>query len=241
MNWIVAAICGIITAFGIFYVLFSMFSPGFIDRVRRLGLRALSYGVVLTIAFFSIAAVTQLDLTTQVKGILPIANGGTNSANVGTGVTRVASGVFSAAEFSGDCTTSGSNVITCQKDNGTTIPTNAAADQTLVTTASATGSWASIPNCPAGALQYATASHTFSCGTVLTGTFADAEVPTGTINGVNTTFTLAHTVSPAASLACYLNGVAQRAGGADFTLATATITYGVAPPTGSTLVCYYRF
>lgn len=195
----------------------------------------------LFLAGISLGAITQINLTTQVFGILPIANGGTNSANVGTGVTRVASGAFSASELSGDCTTSGSNAVTCQKDNGTTIPVNSAADQVLGTSASATGVWMSIPNCTAGALQYATSTHTWSCGTVLTGTFADAEVPSGTINGSTTVFTLAHTPSPAASLTCFENGVEQRAGGSDFTLATATITYGVAPPTGTTLICNYRF
>lgn len=71
--------------------------------------------------------------------------------------------------------------------------------------------------------------------------FADNEVPSGSINGVNATFTLAHTPSPALSLTCFENGVDQRAAGADFTLATATITYGVAPPTGYTLNCNYRW
>lgn len=190
---------------------------------------------------FLMGAATRIDLTYQVLGILPTGNGGTGSNNLGTGVTRAASGALSASELSGDCTTSGSNVITCQKDNGTTVPTNSAADQFLGTTAAATGSWISVPNCPSGALQYATATHTYSCGTVLTGTFADNETPSGTINGSNVTFTLAHTPSPAASLNCFENGVQQRAGGADFTLATATMTYGTAPPTGTTLICNYRY
>jgi len=185
-----------------------------------------------------LGAATQLDLTTQVRGILPIGNGGTGTASVGTGLVRGASGTLSSAELSGDCTTSGSNTITCQKDNGTTIPTNSAADQALITTASATGGWATLPN---GVVQYSTGTHTFSAATVLSGTFADNETPSGTINGANTTFTLAHTPSPAASLTCFENGIAQRAAGADFTLATATITYVVAPPTNSTLVCSYRY
>lgn len=186
-----------------------------------------------------IGAVTQISLTTQVSGILPAANGGLNAnASAFTGILRDASGTATASELSGDCTTSGSNVITCQKDNGTTVPVNSAADQALITTASATGGWATLPN---GVVQYSTGTHTFSVATVLTGTFADNEIPSGTINGANTTFTLAHTPSPAASLTCFENGVAQRAGGADFTLATATMTYGVAPPTGATLVCNYRW
>lgn len=195
---------------------------------------------ILFSAGILLGAVTQISLTSQVSGILPIGNGGTGSASVGTGLTRAASGVLSSAELSGDCSTSGSNAVTCAKANGTTVPTNSTADQTLVTTASATGSWASIPNCT-GALQYSTSTHTFSCGAILSGTFSDSETPTGSINGSNTTFTLGHTPSPAGSLSCYENGVQQRAGGADFTLATATITYGTAPPTGATLICYYRY
>lgn len=73
------------------------------------------------------------------------------------------------------------------------------------------------------------------------GTFADAEVPTGAINSSNTVFTLAHTPSPAVSLQLFRNGVLQRAGGIDYTLATATITYVAAPTTGDTHVCSYRY
>lgn len=195
----------------------------------------------LTVPIILTAAATQIDLTANVKGILPIGNGGTGSAALSTGVVRSASGTLSGSELSGDASTSGSNAVTVSKVNGTAVPTNSAADQLLGTSASATGTWITVPNCPSGALQYTAATHTLSCGTVLTGTFADAEVPSGTINGSTTAFTLAHTPSPAASLLCFENGVAQRAAGADFTLATATITYGVAPPTGTTLVCSYRY
>lgn len=183
-------------------------------------------------------AVTGIDLTQNVRGILGIANGGTGSSGLSTGIVRSASGVLSAAELSGDCTTSASNVITCQKDNGTTLPVNSAADQALITTASATGGWATLPN---GVVSYSTGTHTFSLATVLTGTFADNETPTGSINGSNTTFTLAHTPSPAGSLNCFENGLQQRAAGADFTLATATLTYVVAPATNTTLICNYRY
>ena len=102
-------------------------------------------------------AATQINLVSQVKGLLPAANGGLN-ANAGafTGILRDASGTATAAELSGDATTSGSNAVTVVRVNGTTVGTNAAADQVIVTTASATGSWASIPNCTSGALQYTT-------------------------------------------------------------------------------------
>lgn len=195
--------------------------------------------VVVACCVVFMASATQIDLTQQVKGLLPIGNGGTNTSSTLTGIVRGGSS-YTAAEFSGDCTTSGSNVVTCQKDNGTTVPVNSAADQTLVTTASATGAWTSIPNC-AGALQYATATHTFTCGAVLTGNFADDETPTGTINSANATFTLAHTPS-GTSLSLYKNGQKLEPGaGNDYTLATATLTMATAPKTGDSLVAYYRW
>jgi hypothetical protein len=214
------------------------------DRKRRAVVPVLSRLGIVTVLFACVllfmAAATQLDLTTQVKGILPIASGGTNTNSTLTGVVRGGAS-YTASEFSGDCTTSGSNVITCQKDNGTTVPTNSAADQTLVTTASATGSWASIPNCTAGALQYATSTHTFTCGTVLTGTFADDETPTGLINSANTSYTLAHTPT-GTSLSLYKNGQKLEPGAsADYTISTATITMASAPKTGDVLVAYYRW
>jgi hypothetical protein len=201
---------------------------------------AVSFLIVAVAPSLFMGAVTQISLTTQVKGTLPTGNGGTGTASTLTGIVR-GGAAYTGTELSGDATTSGSNAVTVAKVNGTTVTTNAAADQTVVTTASSTASWASIPNCTAGALQYATSTHTFACGTVLTGTFADAEVPSGTINGVTTAFTLAHTPSPAASLKLFKNGQELIAGGADYTLATATITAVTAPATGDTLIAFYRF
>jgi hypothetical protein len=65
------------------------------------------------------------------------------------------------------------------------------------------------------------------------------ETPAGTINGSNVTFTLANTPLPASSLKLYLNGVRQKAGGEDFTLSGATITFVNAPLTGSILLADY--
>lgn len=78
-----------------------------------------------------------------------------------------AGGFAVGVPLSGDCTIVSAGTITCAKVNSTSVPTNAAADQVLLTTASATGSWASVPNCTGGALAYATASHTFSCVAVV--------------------------------------------------------------------------
>jgi hypothetical protein len=156
-------------------------------------------------------AVTQISLTTQVSGILPTANGGT--------------GQNSSATFPA----SGTVMITTTGVAASQLPNPSATTLGGVQSKDCTGSGhivaistAGVPSCAADAAGP---------------NFADAEIPTGTINGANTSFTLAHTPSPAASLMCFENGVAQRAAGADLTLATATITYGVAPPTNTTLVC----
>lgn len=208
--------------------------------INKMRSGVLIFTLLFMVTFAAGFAATQIDLTTQVKGTLPFGNGGTNATSISTGVVRSNGSTLSGAELSGDATTSGSNAVTVVNVNGTSVPTNSAADQTIVTTASATGSWKSIPNCTTGAIQYATASHTFSCGAVLTGTIVDNETPTGTINGVNTTFTLANTPSPTASVHLYKNGQLLYAGGADYTLATATITMTTAPKTGDVLSADYR-
>lgn len=72
--------------------------------------------------------------------------------------------------------------------------------------------------------------------------FADEEVPSGTINSSNVTFTLAHSPVPAAGLLLYLNGLLQHQGsGKDYTLSANTITFTVAPTTGDILLAWYRF
>jgi len=71
--------------------------------------------------------------------------------------------------------------------------------------------------------------------------FADNEIPSGTPNGVLTSFGLAHT-PVGTSLNLSLNGVLQQAGaGNDYTLATATITMLAAPLTGDKLLANYRY
>lgn len=74
--------------------------------------------------------------------------------------------------------------------------------------------------------------------------FADAEVPSGTINGTNATFTLAHgSANTGNSLVLTRNGVVQQSGGNDYTLAGSTITFtsGSVPLTGDTLQAWYRY
>lgn len=69
--------------------------------------------------------------------------------------------------------------------------------------------------------------------------FADSETPTGDVDGANTDFVLAHTPT-AGSLKVYLNGMRMSLT-EDYTLATATITFLIAPGSGSIITCDYRY
>lgn len=72
-------------------------------------------------------------------------------------------------------------------------------------------------------------------------TYSDGEAPGGTIDGNNTTFTLANVPNPAASLALFRNGMAQQAS-VDYTLTGSTIQFqtGAVPQPGDTLLAWYR-
>lgn len=66
------------------------------------------------------------------------------------------------------------------------------------------------------------------------------EIPSGTINGSNTTFTLANAPSPASSLRLYQNGL-RLLPTTHYTLSTNTITIVGAPASGDNLVADYRY
>ena len=70
---------------------------------------------------------------------------------------------------------------------------------------------------------------------------ATRETPSGTINGSNTSFTLANTPVSGTEM-LFLNGILQRAGaGNDYTISGLTITYNTAPQSGDTLLCTYFY
>lgn len=72
-------------------------------------------------------------------------------------------------------------------------------------------------------------------------TFITRETPTGAVDGVNVTFTLANTPT-AGSEQVFLNGILQEPGaGNDYTIASGTITYLTAPSTGDRIRVSYRF
>jgi hypothetical protein len=89
------------------------------------------------------------------------------------------------------------NLPTITAVNGTSVPGNSASDQTVVTTAPAVGSWASLPACPdtgGNHLNYSIVTHGFLCGStggtagsvgfggVGNGTNANALLVSGTLN-----------------------------------------------------------
>lgn len=71
------------------------------------------------------------------------------------------------------------------------------------------------------------------------GTWVDKEVPSGAIDDSNVTFTLEFTPR-SGSDHVFLNGVLQNAGGNDYSIVAAVITFVTAPPAGSTLLVTYR-
>lgn len=68
------------------------------------------------------------------------------------------------------------------------------------------------------------------------------EVPSGTKNGSNTDFTLAHTPSPSGSECVFLNGSLMNAGaGNDYTISTTTISFITAPISTDTILVNYKY
>jgi hypothetical protein len=72
--------------------------------------------------------------------------------------------------------------------------------------------------------------------------YSDGETPSGTINGVNATFTLAFSPAPPSALLLYLNGLYMTSG-VDYTLSGSTITFLTAsiPQIGDVLTASYRY
>jgi len=71
--------------------------------------------------------------------------------------------------------------------------------------------------------------------------FVDAETPSGTLDGANSTFFLAFAPNPPASLQLYRNGLRQQLG-LDYTLNGLTINFTIAgiPGPGELLIAEYR-
>lgn len=153
---------------------------------------------ILIVAPILAAAATQIDLTSQVKNTLPVANGGTGASSLSQYYLLAGNGTGAVSTISPGSTSG--YVLT---SNG------ASANPTFQAPASAP-------------------------------TFYQ-EVPSGTVNGSNTAFSLAHTPSSAASVILFMNGVALTQGsGADYTISGSSITFGSAPLSGAILLAQYH-
>ena len=70
--------------------------------------------------------------------------------------------------------------------------------------------------------------------------FTDKAVPSGSVNGTNTRFTVSQTPT-SGSEHVFRNGVLQKGGGVDYTLSGTTITFVTAPESGDLLLASYRY
>lgn len=88
---------------------------------------------------------------------------------------------------------------------------------------------------------YATVGHTHTGTYLAPSGYVAREVPAGTLNGSNVTFTLANTPTSGTEM-LFLNGILQNAGaGNDYTISGGTITMAVAPvSTDLLLVTYWK-
>jgi hypothetical protein len=235
---LLASIFGITFAISFFGALATWLVPGFFERAWKRATRPIGLAVVLGWGVISICAVTQIDLTTQVKNVLPAANGGTGN------------GFLSFSGPTGATTYTGPNAST------TLLTTNAAVTvaQGGTSLASLTahgvvlGEGTSAPNISvptansqcymSAASSYGSTDPAFT--TCPSSANQNQAAPTGTINGTNTTFTLSPTPAASSNVNCFENGLQQRQGaGLDYTISGATITYLTAPPTGYTLNCLW--
>lgn len=115
--------------------------------------------------------------------------------------------------FTGDTASpAGSCTTTTVKVNGVAFGTSPSTDTIPVITAANTSTYTALPNCTAGILQYATATHLFSCGAAGAGTVTSATIAPGT--GISVTGTCTITISGTCTVAIN-QSVATNSLGAD--------------------------
>lgn len=74
-----------------------------------------------------------------------------------------------------------------------------------------------------------------------TSLFATRQTPSGTVNGTNTSFTLAQSTNVAGSEEVFLNGLLQNASGNDYSISTNVVTFTSAPVSGDVILVNYRY
>lgn len=218
-NFLIAIFAGVTVFALVFLVLAAVFINGFLSRAIRTMSRPVLFLGIIAWALLMTAAVTQTDLAHQVTGLLPTANGGT--------------GQNSSATFP----SSGTVMITTTGVTASQLPTPTASTIGGVESiTSSSHNWVSYID-TSGVPHQSQPAYSDISGTP-PGTTINQAVPTGTINGSNTSFTLGFTPNASSNVVCYLNGLMQQQGsGNDYTISGTAITYLTAPPTGSKLLC----
>lgn len=178
----------------------------------------------------------------------------TSYGTLNTSVTGLQSSVTAlnstTSGLQNSLTTVTNNVGSLQTSNSTLNQTVGGIQSSVTSLNNSVGSLQSSVNTltpSVSGLQTSLASLTTSVNGLLTSNpaglptaFVDAEVPTGTVDGTNATFTLANPPVPMASLALYRNGILQKPS-IDFTLSGTTVTFtATVPKTGDLLQAYYR-
>lgn len=167
---------------------------------------------------------------------LPVANGGTGTTTPGivAGTNITVSGTWP------NQTVNSTGSVQTTRTISTTAPLTGGGDLSADRTLAVSDATSST----VGVVKPDNTTITISAGIIsavsTAANFADNETPSGTVNGSNVTFTLAHTPNPSASLLFFINGI-QQIVGTDFTLSTATITMSSAPSTGALLRAFYRY
>lgn len=172
---------------------------------------------------------------------------GTSYSN-GTGLSLT--GTVFAVKYGNGVAADGSNNVAAVGDSTRAIQvtssgiglTDPTAGQILIGSATPKAVWASMSGDAtinsSGALSI---NVTAGSGFLKYGSHVWNETPSGTINGSNTSFTLANTpANTSTALMLFLNGIIMEPGsGNDFTISGATITMLFAPASGDKLRAYY--
>jgi hypothetical protein len=186
-------------------------------------------------------AVTKIDLASQSTGVLPT----TTIPGLTGDVTSSAGTVATTVVKINGTTLSSLATGILKNTTGTGVPSIAAAGTDYLTPSGSSAALSVGSSSAFGVLKVDGTTITAAAGVITavgsSGTLAPNETPSGTINGSNATFTLAHTPINT-SLMLFLNGILQDSGaGNDYTLATATITMLNVPATGDKLRAFYSY
>jgi hypothetical protein len=141
-----------------------------------------------------------------------------------------AAGAWDAAYTSAGGSGSVTTVSVVSANGFTGTVSNASTTPAITLTTSVTG----VLKGNGTAVSAATASTDYMAPS----SFVTRETPSGTVNGSNTSFTLANTPISGSEM-LYENGLLQEPGGQDYTISGTSITFAVAPISGDRIRCSY--